>query len=168
MQTTRQFRSLPSLINPSREAARAAARRVGVRRRGVGLPAGARSRDGAIWRRIVAEIRFMVRLRVGRVFLVAEWTSADRSSDRPNPPHDPPEIGQRSPYLRSFTANLAEPRARDRALGVVATVSMVGVAVSRVVYSAASARRSPSGSALIALRSVRAGPLGRFAPRSHS
>ena len=35
-------------------------------------------------------------------------------------------------------------------------------------HAAASARRSPSGSALIARRSVRAGPLGRLAPRSHS
>ena len=35
-------------------------------------------------------------------------------------------------------------------------------------YAAASARLSPSGSALIARSSVRAGPLGRLAPRSHS
>ena len=34
--------------------------------------------------------------------------------------------------------------------------------------AAASARRNPSGSALMARKSVRAGPLGRFAPRSHS
>ena len=39
---------------------------------------------------------------------------------------------------------------------------------SAVRYAAASAFRRPSGSALIARNSVRAGPLGFFAPRSHS
>lgn len=40
-------------------------------------------------------------------------------------------------------------------------------AYSGAFMAAAKALRNPSGSPLMARRSVRAGPLGRFAPRSH-
>jgi len=46
------------------------------------------------------------RLRVKKVFLVAEWTSADPFADRPNPPRDP---FSESAELTVFTVSTVKP-----------------------------------------------------------